>query len=153
MIPTPLSLVSAIPALASRHISSYARKRSNAPVVCTLLAVLFSVAGSIASAQAVPENFGPVNIGTTSPVISLVFTFATADTLSTTSVLTQGATGLDFADAGSDTCVAGTAYSSGQTCTVNVPSRPALPETALARWYWKTILETPLPRAVSKAQA
>ena len=35
-------------------------------------------------------------------------------------MLTQGANGLDFADTGSDTCIAGNAYSVGQSCTVNV---------------------------------
>ena len=39
-------------------------------------------------------------------------------------MLTQGATGLDFADAGSDTCTANTAYAAGQSCTLNVTFTP-----------------------------
>jgi DNA-binding beta-propeller fold protein YncE len=39
-------------------------------------------------------------------------------------VVTQGTTGLDFADAGAGTCATGTAYSSGDTCTVNVTFKP-----------------------------
>jgi hypothetical protein len=69
-------------------------------------------------------DFGTVNAGTTSPAIPMIFTFDTAGTLGSTAVLTQGATGLDFADAGSGTCVAGAAYTAGQTCTVNVTFKP-----------------------------
>jgi sugar lactone lactonase YvrE len=46
-------------------------------------------------------------------------TIATAGTVASIKVVTQGATGLDFADAGSDTCVL-QAYTVSQTCTVNV---------------------------------
>jgi len=69
-------------------------------------------------------NFGAVNIGTASPVIPLTFTVVNGGTLGSTAVLTQGATGLDFADAGSDTCAPNTAYTAGQTCTVNVTFTP-----------------------------
>ena len=70
------------------------------------------------------SNFGTVNIGATSPAIPVVFTFVNGGTLGSTAVLTQGATGLDFADAGSDTCTPNTAYTAGQTCTVNVTFTP-----------------------------
>ena len=70
------------------------------------------------------QNFGSVNIGTTSPVQTLTYTFGNAVTLGSTAVLTQGATGLDFADAASDTCTANTAYTIGQSCTVNVSFTP-----------------------------
>jgi sugar lactone lactonase YvrE len=69
-------------------------------------------------------NFGAVNIGSTSQVQTITYTFGTADTLAMTTVLTQGAAGLDFADAGSDTCAPNTAYSAGQSCTVNVAFTP-----------------------------
>ena len=88
------------------------------------IALLLGSAGSAASAQTVAGNFGAVNIGTTSPVISLVFTFGTSDTLVSTAVLTQGAAGLDFSDAGSGTCTANTAYAANQSCTVNVTFTP-----------------------------
>jgi hypothetical protein len=39
-------------------------------------------------------------------------------------VLTQGAAGLDFADAGTGTCKANTAYIYGSICTVNVIFTP-----------------------------
>ncbi|MGA3137124.1 MAG: hypothetical protein ABSC88_14140, partial [Terracidiphilus sp.] len=65
-------------------------------------------------------NFGPVNIGTTSPAIPMVFTFDTGGTLGSTAVLMQGASGQDFADAGGDSCTAGTSYNAGEACTVNV---------------------------------
>jgi kumamolisin len=69
-------------------------------------------------------NFGAVNVGSTSPATSMVFTFVTSGELGGIGVLTQGATGLDFADAGSDTCAANTVYAAGQTCTVNVTFTP-----------------------------
>jgi large repetitive protein len=70
------------------------------------------------------SNFGTVNIGTTSPVTPVVFTFVNGGAMGSTAVLTQGATGLDYADAGSDTCTPNTAYTFGQTCTVNVTFTP-----------------------------
>jgi len=69
-------------------------------------------------------NFGTVNIGTTSPAIPLTFTVVNGGTLGSTAVLTQGASGLDFADAGTDTCAPNTIYTAGQTCTVNVTFTP-----------------------------
>jgi sugar lactone lactonase YvrE len=63
-------------------------------------------------------------IGTQSPAIPVTLTFNAAGTLSSTAVLTQGATGLDFANAGAGTCTVNTAYSAGQTCTVNVTFTP-----------------------------
>jgi hypothetical protein len=69
-------------------------------------------------------NFGPENIGTTSPAIPMTFTFDTAGTLGSMAVLTQGVTGLDFANAGTGSCKANTAYTAGQTCIINVTFTP-----------------------------
>jgi hypothetical protein len=71
-----------------------------------------------------PGVFGAVNIGTTSPATPLTFTVVNGGTLGSTAVLTQGATGMDYADAGTGTCAANTAYTAGQTCTVNVTFTP-----------------------------
>ena len=74
-----------------------------------------------------PANFGAVNIGTASQAIPLVFTFVSGGTLGSPAVLTQGAIGLDFADAGTGSCTTnGTShvYSPGDTCTVNVTFTP-----------------------------
>jgi len=38
--------------------------------------------------------------------------------------VTEGAPNLDFTDAGSGTCKAGTAYTAGQSCTVDVSFKP-----------------------------
>ncbi len=81
--------------------------------------------GSMLEESPVYGNFGSVNIGSASPQpISMTFTFDTAGTLGSTAVLTQGATGLDFADAGSDTCTVNTEYSAGQTCAISVTFTP-----------------------------
>ena len=69
-------------------------------------------------------SFGAENTSSTSPVQTLTYTFGAPVTLGSTAVLTQGALGLDFADAGTGTCAANTAYAVGQTCTVNVTFRP-----------------------------
>lgn len=103
------------------------QRRSRRLQVCVrygIQAILACCATAVLSAQTVELNFGSVNIGTTSSASPLTFTFEASDTLATTQVLTLGATGLDFADAGSDTCTAGTTYAVGQTCTVNVTFTP-----------------------------
>jgi len=77
------------------------------------------VVGSMSSA-----NFRTVNLGTTSPGLALTFTFETAGTLGSTAVLTQGVIGLDFANTGTGTCKANTAYAAGATCTLTVTFTP-----------------------------
>jgi sugar lactone lactonase YvrE len=114
----PVSIV------ASHDQSNRPRNRSRLVGLCAVLALMLCASWSILSAQTVSGNFGNVNVGTASPAIPLVFTFNKSDILGSTAVLTQGATGLDFTDAGSDTCTANTAYSAGQTCTVNVTFTP-----------------------------
>ena len=99
------------------------RKRNCLPAFCGALALMLG--GAWVSVHAQTGNFGTVNIGSTSPTpISMTLTFGTAETLGSISVVTQGATGLDFADAGTGTCKAGTAYTGGNTCTVNVSFAP-----------------------------
>jgi Beta-propeller repeat len=72
-------------------------------------------------------NFGTVNVGSPSTKMSWIFIFDTAGTIGTPVVLTQGATGLDFADAGTGSCTTnGTTsqYNIGDTCTVDVVFKP-----------------------------
>jgi streptogramin lyase len=74
-------------------------------------------------------NFRAAAVNTLTPLaLSLTFTFDTAGVISAPSVLTQGATGLDFADAGTGTCAAGP-YNPGDTCTLNVTFTPHLSGT------------------------
>ncbi len=70
-------------------------------------------------------NFGSAASGTsTPPTISLFFTFDSDGAIGTPAVLTQGATGLDFADAATaDTCKARTVLKA-HTCTLNVSFTP-----------------------------
>jgi streptogramin lyase len=69
-------------------------------------------------------NFGQDNVGLTESIIPMAFSFDTAGTLGGISVLTDGASGLDFTAASTGTCKATTAYSTGQSCTVNVNFTP-----------------------------
>lgn len=89
-----------------------------------LLLLVLCCMGSLLSAQTTAANFGSVQIGTTSTAVPLTFTFTTSDTLASTLVLTEGATGLDYVDAGGDTCTLNTTYFSGQSCTVYVEFAP-----------------------------
>jgi hypothetical protein len=75
------------------------------------------------------SNFGLVNIGDSSSETAVSITFGTAATLGSISVMTQGATGLDFANAGTGSCVVGTSYNSGDSCTVNVTFAPTFAGT------------------------
>ena len=73
--------------------------------------------------------FGRVEVGATSPApISAVFTFDKADTLGAISVKTLGGgAGPEFVGAGTGSCTALTAYSAGESCTVDVLFEPKLP--------------------------
>ncbi len=74
----------------------------------------------------VVASFGSVNVGATS-ANPVTVTFDTGGTLGSTLAVTQGATGLDFTNAGGGTCAVNTAYSAGETCTMNVTFKPAHP--------------------------
>jgi hypothetical protein len=89
---------------------------------------------TVNSTTATAGNPSPVNFGS-EPVASstsqnVTFTFTGAGSIGTPLVVTQGATGLDFTDAGAGTCdTNGTsyAYSIGNTCTVAVTFAPLHP--------------------------
>lgn len=65
-----------------------------------------------------------VSIGSTSAATPYTFAFSSAVTLGAISVVTQGAKGQDFADAGTGTCKAGGSYAAGSSCTVRVTFAP-----------------------------
>jgi streptogramin lyase len=93
--------------------------------VCQILAL-----NAVANAQTalVATNFGSVNVLSTSSQ-TVTYTFSGAVTLGNVSVLTGGASGLDYANAGTGTCLSGTNYISGNSCTVNVTFTPKLAGT------------------------
>ncbi len=66
----------------------------------------------------------PVAVGTTIPPAWATLKFATAGTLGSINVLTQGAPNLDFQLAPGSTCAAGNNYSAGDTCSVMVIFTP-----------------------------
>jgi sugar lactone lactonase YvrE len=80
--------------------------------------------------QTVAANFGTVAVRSTSSFITMTFTFDTAGSIGVPAVLTQGATGLDFADRGSGTCDTngtGHVYGIGDSCTVDMTFAPKYP--------------------------
>ncbi len=80
--------------------------------------------GSLPAPTAAQTNFGSVNVGA-STTHSVTVTIPSTATLGSISVVTQGATSLDFATAGAGTCAIGTNYEASQTCTVQVVFKPA----------------------------
>jgi len=69
-------------------------------------------------------------VGSTSSAVTIAFTFDTGGQIGAPMVLTQGATNLDFADAGTGTCTTnGTSYTynAGDQCTVDVTFTPKYP--------------------------
>jgi sugar lactone lactonase YvrE len=72
-------------------------------------------------------DFGEVTAGSPSSALTVTFGFPSTTTLRATKpyqVLTQGATGLDFAAAGGGTCTAANTYPAGSSCTVKVIFTP-----------------------------
>jgi sugar lactone lactonase YvrE len=70
-------------------------------------------------------SFGQLNVGTAAPIQTLTYNFASPTSLSAVNILTAGQSSLDYTDGGSSTCTAGTAYLSGQSCTVTVAFTPS----------------------------
>ena len=70
-------------------------------------------------------GFGQVPVNTTSATQTLNFSISNA-TVGSIAVLTTGISGLDFNDAGGDTCTA-TTYTATTSCTVNVSFKPMTP--------------------------
>jgi hypothetical protein len=73
-------------------------------------------------------NLGTVSVGTTSAAVTAYFDFGAASTLNATpyQVVTQGQSGLDFADAGGEggSGCAAASYVAGNTCIVNLDLTP-----------------------------
>jgi sugar lactone lactonase YvrE len=75
-------------------------------------------------------NYLPANVTGGSQTVSLVFSFNSPTTVGSPVVVSQGNTGLDFANAGGGTC--GTkkssyVYNAGDSCFINVVFKPQLP--------------------------
>jgi sugar lactone lactonase YvrE len=71
-------------------------------------------------------DFGQVNVGTTSPVISLIFSFSTGGSLYNIATLTQGMVQSDFAYSQTGTCFPGALYFNNVTCSLDVSFTPKL---------------------------
>ncbi|SEF46716.1 Sugar lactone lactonase YvrE [Bryocella elongata] len=84
---------------------------------CAVALALISLPG------AAQTSFGSINLGSSSSSTVTVLIPSSA-TLSNIAVVTQGASGLDFTSAGAGTCVVGTTYVAGATCTVPVAFAP-----------------------------
>jgi sugar lactone lactonase YvrE len=79
-----------------------------------------AIAAATASAQ---TNFGVVNLGASATSTATV-TIPVPATPASIAVVMQGASGLDFTNAGGGSCAIGTNYGTGQSCTVQIEFRP-----------------------------
>lgn len=95
-------------------------------------------------------NLGSEQIGVSSATVSLIFSFDSAGTIGTPSVVTQGAPNLDFTDAGTGTCdTNGTSksYNTGDACTVDVTFKPTAPGTRYGAVVLSNASGTPIATA------
>jgi sugar lactone lactonase YvrE len=88
---------------------------------------------AVATQQVLPSQASytapSTNVGSSSATQTATLLFVAPGTLNGIDALTQGAANLDFQLASGGTCSTGTAYTAGQTCTVNYvfsPLRPGL---------------------------
>jgi hypothetical protein len=130
-----------------RNIASRSFQRSLAVFGCVLaLALNAPVLGAQATAPAL--SLGSVNVGGNATG-TVTFTFSAQTTVSSISVVTKGATGLDFqpgTPAATGACTA-TTYSANATCTVAVTFNPLYPGGRLGA----VLLATSSPAGVSTA--
>jgi hypothetical protein len=70
--------------------------------------------------------FGTEPVGSTTASMPFTFNFGSTTTMGATTVLTNGLTGMDFADAGTGNCTSGTTINAGDSCTVNITFTPSL---------------------------
>jgi hypothetical protein len=96
-------------------------------IIYLLLSTTASAQVSYAGSGAV--NFGSQAIGTSGAPTALTFSFSSGTPVGSIQVVTQGATGFDFTNAGTGTCAAGTTYPAGASCTVDGTFNPGLPGT------------------------
>jgi large repetitive protein len=117
----------------ARQIVFTSRAAKPSPTYSQAMSVAVAAALGVCLLAGVPleaqsTNVGSVNVGSASASPTAVtFTLDAAGTVGSIAVLTQGAMGLDFTDAGTGTCKAATAYNAGDTCTVNVTFKPKHP--------------------------
>lgn len=91
------------------------------------LMVLLPAAMSALAQSSPPLTFPtPYPVGTTSAAVTVTVAAQSPGTVSHVQVLTQGAVGLEFGDAGG-ACATQTFTSGGQTCTESVTFKPAYP--------------------------
>jgi subtilase family serine protease len=70
-------------------------------------------------------------VGTSGSVQTATISLSGSFTLGSVAVVTQGVPNLDFNYAPGGTCVVGTQYTAGQTCTVNFTFKPTVPGTRM----------------------
>ena len=96
-----------------------------------LLLIALLCCSTLLPSQLAAQGYTPIPgttpVGASAPVLPVIVTFTRGGTPGSVKVLSTGAAGLDFQDAGSGTCSSSTTFAPGQTCTVNVQFKPIAP--------------------------
>jgi hypothetical protein len=103
----------------------------------------------VVSERLIGSRFPETPVGSTT-ALSFYFTFEGSGNIGAPLVLTQGAAGLDFTDAGTGSCTTNGAshtYSAGSVCTVNVQFKPTHPGPRLGAVELTTTGGTPIGTA------
>src|ERR1700733_10746261 len=93
------------------HVLAHSHKKPSSRLI--VAASVFAALAVSLFAHGQSVNLGTVTLGTSSSATAIPLTFNTAATLGTVSIVTQGASGLDFVASGAGTCTVGTGYHSG----------------------------------------
>jgi Bacterial Ig-like domain (group 3)/MBG domain (YGX type) len=112
-----------------RHLGAGAGRLAGGRVAAQLMrmAAAAGIAGLFGAPLALAQNLGTVALGSSSSATAVTVTVAIGGTLDNISVSTQGVSNLDFSNTGGGTCAVSTAYSSAQSCTVEVTFSPTAP--------------------------
>jgi hypothetical protein len=113
----------------SRHLGADAGRLAGGRFAAQLMrmAAAAGIAGLFGAPLLLAQNLGTVALGSSSSATAVTVTVAIGGTLDNISVSTQGVSNLDFSNTGGGTCAVSTAYSSAQSCTVEVTFSPTAP--------------------------
>lgn len=117
-----------VPAAYNTNPTAYGSKTMISMRTILSSGLTIDAADTLPSVYINPSDVGSEPVATASAVIPYVFKFTSNTTLNSTlpyQILTQGVTGMDFADAGSSTCSG--SFSAGDSCTANFTFTPTAP--------------------------
>ena len=143
---TPYSSCASTAVQTSRRVCFSLSRRNRAIHWLVGLSLFLLLAGHQSLLSQVTAPTEPV--GTASATQTATITLTSSFTLGSISVVTQGASGLDFNVVSGGTCTVGTAYTATQSCTVNFTFDPTAPGT---RYGAIVLFDNTTPTAVARS--